>query len=166
MTYPIDYWRDNPDAPYAALMEIVAAYCHPENMDWPGLHDLVNDPAKYNAEDDVRRFKRELHELLTDPDKIPRAALSDAADFGDGTEERFLKRLWRELYPDEPVPGGDEEFRNDLIAVMRGEKNLYDTTVSEYTAYYSRLGMTHPEFARLVWQKKYPDEPLPVESGE
>jgi len=162
VSFDVDYWKDDPDAPFAVLLETVNVYCHPENMDWDGLRDLIAHPAKYNAEEDVARFKRELHELLTDPDKIPRAALSDAAGYGDGTPERFLRRLWRELYPDEPVPGGDEEFRNDLIAVMKGEKDLYDTTVKAYTEFYDDTGMSDQEYARMIWQKKYPDEPPPV----
>ena len=166
MSFDVDYWKDDPDAPFAVLLETVNVYCHPENMDWDGLRDLIAHPAKYNAEEDVARFKRELREALEDPNRIPGNAthktLFRAAEYGDGTDERFLKRLWRELYPDEPVPGGDEEFRTDLIAVMRGEKRLSHSSIRPYSQHYLRSGMSDPEFARMVWQKKYPDEPPPV----
>ena len=42
---------------------------------------------------------------LTDPGRLPDDELFKAVDYGDGSDERFLRRLWDDLYGDEPVAG-------------------------------------------------------------
>lgn len=42
---------------------------------------------------------------LTDPGRLPDDELFKAVDYGDGSDERFLRRLWDNLYGDEPVVG-------------------------------------------------------------
>ena len=34
----------------------------------------------------------------------PEGALARATEYEDGSQEKFLARLWRDLYPDEPLP--------------------------------------------------------------
>jgi hypothetical protein len=40
---------------------------------------------------------------LDSPGELPDDELSDAVEYDDGSDERFLRRLWRDLYGDEPV---------------------------------------------------------------
>ena len=50
-------------------------------------------------------FKAELREALADPGALPDDELFKAVDYADGSDERFLRRVWRDLYGDEPVGG-------------------------------------------------------------
>jgi hypothetical protein len=42
---------------------------------------------------------------LREPRQLPGDELFKAVDYGDGSDERFLRRLWRDLYGDESVTG-------------------------------------------------------------
>lgn len=95
------YWRDNPDTPFGVLLDTVEAYCHPEAYD-EAYDDLI---CRVREDDEgVRRFKEQLGAALRDPAALPEDALFTAAQYGDGSDEAFLRRLWRDLYPDEPIP--------------------------------------------------------------
>jgi hypothetical protein len=66
------------------------------------------------------------------------------------------------LYHGEPVPGGDDEFREDLRKLIHREVDRVPNTVD----YYVPLPLpTDPDdlraVGRQVWQRFYPDEPLP-----
>jgi len=50
-------------------------------------------------------FKAELRQALREPRQLPGDELFKAVDYGDGSDERFLRRLWRDLYGDESVTG-------------------------------------------------------------
>lgn len=53
------------------------------------------------------RFKDEFRRLLSgELDQLPKGALGMAAESEDGSDEAFLRRLWHELYGDEPVTAG------------------------------------------------------------
>jgi hypothetical protein len=53
----------------------------------------------------MRLFKDELRRVLTgDTEGLHPDAIFTAACYGDGTDEAFTRRLWRQLYPGEPVP--------------------------------------------------------------
>jgi len=96
------FWQDQPDAPYATLLGIIEAHCHPE-MD----EDAYPDLQRVAQQPDVPRmniFKRELREVIIDPSVIPPGSLEAASEYDDGSDEKFLARLWRDLYPDEPLP--------------------------------------------------------------
>jgi hypothetical protein len=47
-------------------------------------------------------FREELREALADPSRLPDDELSRAAQYDDGSSQAFLRRLWRDLYGDEP----------------------------------------------------------------
>jgi hypothetical protein len=154
------YWRKNPEAPFYELLSTVNSYCHPESGDMEELAEIIKLPE--TGEWRIR-FKEEHRMALLDPSQIPHPkALSRAAGYDDGNDLRFLRRLWRDLYPDEPVPGGDDEFREDLRKLIHGEVNRVPTTVDYYVP--SPLP-TDPDdlqaAGRQVWQRFYPDEPLP-----
>ena len=49
-------------------------------------------------------FKSELRQALADPSQLPEDELLQCAvEYTDGSDEAFLRRLWRDLYGDEPV---------------------------------------------------------------
>ncbi|HEV2251959.1 MAG TPA: hypothetical protein VGS06_02075 [Streptosporangiaceae bacterium] len=99
------YWAKHPDGPFATLLAVAATYCHPEAYD--GAYSDLIDRAQSPEPDDeeIRVFKAELREALTDPGRLPDDELFKAVDYGDGSDEGFLRRVWRDLYGDEPVAG-------------------------------------------------------------
>lgn len=164
MTYGYRYWLDDPDAPFATLLDLLETYLEPEGPDYEGLQQLARDPASYNAEDTMRKFKEQLREALADTSQIPgEETLHSVAHFVEGNDERFLRRLWRDLYPGEPVPGGDDEFRDDLRQVIHGEVDRLPWTVYAYRFQYdaSISDSGDAAFGRRIWQDLYPDEPVP-----
>jgi hypothetical protein len=99
------YWAKNPSGPFATLIEVAATYCHPEA--YSGSYADLIDRARSPEPDDyeIRVFKEQLGEALADPGLLPDDELFKAVDYGDGSDEKFLRRLWRDLYGDEPVGG-------------------------------------------------------------
>ncbi|MGH3205871.1 MAG: hypothetical protein ACRDOA_15840 [Streptosporangiaceae bacterium] len=99
------YWAKHPHGPFATLIAVAATYCHPEAYD--GAYADLIDRARAPEPDDeeIRVFKAELREALSDPGRLPDDELFKAVDYGDGSDERFLRRVWRDLYGDEPVAG-------------------------------------------------------------
>lgn len=97
------YWQYEPDAPFATLLGIIEAHCHPEAYDeaYEDLQKVVKRPDRGPV---WYEFKDELREAIRDPNQIPAGALRTAAQYDDGSPEKFLARLWRDLYPDEPLP--------------------------------------------------------------
>ena len=51
----------------------------------------------------IRVFREELREALSDPARLPDNELFKAVDFGDGSDQAFLRRLWHDLYSNEPT---------------------------------------------------------------
>lgn len=96
------YWRDDHSAPWATLLRVVDTYCHPERAD--DAYERLQHLAKHADTERMRAFKQELRDAIRDPARIPEGALSRAADYDDGSDIKFLTRLWRDLYPDEPIP--------------------------------------------------------------
>lgn len=161
MTYARGYWLEDSDAPFAALLQVVDAYCHPEYGDYDELKEAARNPERDSR---MPKFKEQLRDALADPSQIPgKDTLHDAAHFSDGTDERFLRRLWRDLYPGEPVPGGDEEFREQMRQLIHGEVDDVPDTVDYYDDWPPRRRT--PEelraLGREIWQKFYPEEPVP-----
>lgn len=102
------FWQDDPDAPFATLLGIVEGSCHPEA--WEDAYEDLQRIAREHADTaEMTRFKAELRQAIRDPGQIPDGALYRAAQYADGSESRFLARLWRDLYPDEPLPAGTKE---------------------------------------------------------
>lgn len=97
------FWAEDHDAPWATLLRIVETYCHPEAYD-EAYEDLQAVVARPTHKPIFDRFKEELREAIRDPGQVPEGALSQAAQYSDGSPEKFLARLWRDLYPDEPLP--------------------------------------------------------------
>jgi hypothetical protein len=102
MGYPDYYWQRDKDAPFAFFTGVINAYCHPESGgDGQELADWVRRPGPSEKAD---RFKDEFRRLLSgELNTLPEYALFTAAEYEDGSDEAFLRRLWQELYGDEPV---------------------------------------------------------------
>lgn len=91
----------NPDGPFATLIRVAATYCDPE-VD-AGAYDDLKYLACQDDDAELRVFKAELREALADPRRLPDDELFRAVDYSDGSDEKFLRRLWHDLYGDEPV---------------------------------------------------------------
>jgi hypothetical protein len=91
------YWERHPDGPFATLIAVATTYLDPENYDLDSLKRL----AKRDDDHEMRVFKAELREALRDPSKLPGDELSESVEYTDGSDEAFLRRLWRDLYGDE-----------------------------------------------------------------
>jgi hypothetical protein len=95
------YWERHPDGPFATLIAVAVTYCSPDAdaEDYERLKRL----AKRSGDQQMRVFKAELRRALADPSQLPEGELDDAVEYNDWGDEEFLRRLWRDLYGDEPV---------------------------------------------------------------
>jgi hypothetical protein len=93
------YWERHPDGPFATLIAVATTYLDPENYDLDSLQRL----AKREDDEEMRVFKSELREALRDPSQLPGDELSESVEYTDGSDEAFLRRLWHDLYGDEPL---------------------------------------------------------------
>jgi hypothetical protein len=99
------YWERHPDGPFATLIAVAATYCSPDAYDG-AYEDLVSRArSPQTADDEMRIFKAELREALADPGQLPAGELDDAVEYDDGSDEKFLRRLWHDLYGNEPIAG-------------------------------------------------------------
>jgi hypothetical protein len=97
------YWERHPEGPFATLIAVAASYCSPDAYNG-AYDDLVRRARSPEADDDeMRVFKAELRQALTDPSQLPGNELSAAVEYDDGSDQKFLHRLWRDLYGDESV---------------------------------------------------------------
>jgi hypothetical protein len=97
------YWERHPDGPFATLIGVAATYCSPDAdaEDYEHLKRL----ARRKDDQEMRVFKAELQQALADLSKLPEGELDDAVEYNDESDEKFLRRLWRDLYGDEtPAP--------------------------------------------------------------
>ena len=99
------YWERHPDGPYATLIAVAATYCSPDAYDG-AYEDLVSRARSPRPDDEeMRVFKAELRQAIADPSQLPDDELSEAVEYSDGRDEKFLRRLWHDLYGDEePAP--------------------------------------------------------------
>jgi hypothetical protein len=95
------YWAKHRDGRFATLIRVAATYCAPE-QDADAYEDLKY-LARLDDDAEMRVFKQELREALADPRRLPGDELFWAVSYEDGSDEKFLPRLWRDLYGDEPI---------------------------------------------------------------
>ncbi len=99
------YWERHPDGQFATLIAVAATYCSPEAYDG-AYQDLISRAwAPDPGDEEILAFTAELQKALADPGRLPDDELSDAAGYADGSDEAFLRRLWHDLYGDQPSPG-------------------------------------------------------------
>jgi len=97
------YWERHPDGPFATLIAVAATYCSPDaDVD---DYDRLKRLAKREDNEQMRVFKAELRQALTDPSQLPAGELDDAVEYDDGSDEKFLRRLWHDLYGDASIVG-------------------------------------------------------------
>jgi hypothetical protein len=89
-------------ASFATLVRIAGTYCHPEAGE--EAYEDLRRLARREGDEDMVRFKHELRDALAELPGPVRVALYDRVQYDDGSAVKFLRRLWRDLYPDEPVP--------------------------------------------------------------
>lgn len=96
----------NRDEPFATLTSYVATYFNPETQ--PAAVDRLRSAVHRPIEDqhiDTRTFVEELRRVLSgDTELLSENALFDVTHYYDRTDEAFLKRVWGELFPEEPLP--------------------------------------------------------------
>ena len=70
----------------------------------------IAGPAWREDDLEMRAFKAELREDVIRPERVPGRELSKDVQYEDGRPAAFLRRLWRDLYGDEPpgAPGPPE----------------------------------------------------------
>jgi hypothetical protein len=97
------YWERHPDGPFATLISVAATYCSPDadHDDFERLKRL----ARREGDQQMAVFKTELRRALADPGQLPPGELDEAVEYSEESDEKFLRRLWRDLYGDEPVAG-------------------------------------------------------------
>jgi hypothetical protein len=95
------YWERHPDGPFATLIAIAATYCDPEQSE--GAYESLKRLAQRKDDKEMQVFKSELRQALADPSQLPEDELSEAVEYTDGSDEAFLRRLWRDLYGDELI---------------------------------------------------------------
>lgn len=118
------YRERHRDGRFVTLIAVAATYLNPENYDLDSLKHL----ARREDDEEMRVFKSELRQALVDPSQLPGDKLRESVEYPDGSDEAFLRRLWHELYGDEPlqVPHGlsdpDQEFgerdTKELLAMV------------------------------------------------
>ncbi len=97
------YWERHPDGPFATLIAVAATYCSPDAD--AGDYGRLKRLAKREDNQQMAVFKAELREALTDPSRLPAGELDDAVEYDDGSDDKFLRRLWHDLYGEEPIAG-------------------------------------------------------------
>jgi hypothetical protein len=100
-------WVRDGEKPFGTLLSHLGTYVHPEvhYKNFPVLKQACGRPVLSAV---TMRFKDELRQVIVgDRDELPEGAIAKAAEYDDGSEEAFVKRLWTELFPDEPLPTKD-----------------------------------------------------------
>ena len=95
----------HPCGPFGTLIDVAATYCSPDAD--PGDYERLKRLAARKDDQQMRVFKAELRQALADPGQLPRGELDTAAEYSDENDEKFLRRLWRDLYGGEAVPDSD-----------------------------------------------------------
>jgi len=119
------YWNRHPDGPFATLIAVAATYCAPEAYD--GAYDDLISRARAPGpgDEEIGAFKAELQQALADPGQLPADELFDAVDYGDGSDEAFLRRLWHNLYGDQPGAGASHDRTLDAASCEDLAGRLY-----------------------------------------
>jgi Immunity protein Imm1 len=98
------YWLADSTAPYATVLRLIQAHCHPDVEQQAQAALCARAAAADPADTEIGVFKADLRRLLTgDLPQLPAGALDAAAQCHEGNDEEFLLRLWRDLYGDAPI---------------------------------------------------------------
>lgn len=98
------YWLDDPTVPFGTLLTIASNYCNPEDPD--AYDSLLRQARNRPDHEKIQRLKAEMRSVLEgDTEGLHPDALFSAASYSDGSDVEFLRRLWTDLFPQEPMPG-------------------------------------------------------------
>ena len=103
------YWERDPGAPFGILIRLATTYLHPEADQLEELQLRAQRPG----DEEMRAFKAELRAAVSDPGQVPGDELSRHVEYEDGSPGAFLRRLWRDLYGEEPPAAADGLFAPD-----------------------------------------------------
>ncbi len=101
-----DIWVRDREKPFGTLLSYCRTYLHPDDY-YGGLEQLRYACNLPEAEQlaDTKQFLVELRRVIVgDTEGLPKGALSKAAQYDDGSDDAFVKRVWTELFPGEPLP--------------------------------------------------------------
>jgi hypothetical protein len=84
---------------------VAAAYCSPDAYDGAYADLISRARAPDPGDEEIRAFTAELRQALADPG-LPPGELFHGVGYGEGSDEAFLRRLWQDLYGDQPSSGG------------------------------------------------------------
>lgn len=100
------YWLEDETVPFATFLRMIQTFYHPEIRD-DNFAELVQLAHDGGGGEKMVVFKRELARLVGgERDGLSPDAISVAAGYDEwATDEEFLRWLWRQLYPDESLPG-------------------------------------------------------------
>jgi hypothetical protein len=104
------YWKRDPGAPFGLLIRIATACLHPE----AGQLGELQLRARRPGDEEMRAFKAELRAAVSDPGRVPGDELSRHVECEDGSPGAFLRRLWRDLYGEEPPAAAGGLLAPDL----------------------------------------------------
>jgi len=110
------YWERHPDGPFATLAPTT-----------------ISSAGRGHPNPTTRRSghsKAELQRALADPGQLPGDELFHAVDYGDGSDETFLRRLWHDLYGDQPGAGADPHRALDAASCDDLAGRLYGLLIS------------------------------------
>ena len=109
------YWKRRPGGPFVTLIRISTTYLRPEADDLESLQELVVSSDR----PEIHAFKTELRQAIAHPGQVPGDEFFSHVQYDDGSDEAFLKRLWRGLYGDEPVTATRGPQRRDGVMVQQ-----------------------------------------------
>ncbi len=163
------YWERHPDGPFTTLIAVAATYFTPEAYD--GAHDDLISRARAPEPDDeeIRAFTAELQQALAAPGQRPGDELFAAVDYGDGSDEAFLRRLWRDLYGDQPGAQASphraldtayyEDLAGRLYGLLIGLEDRLDRGAARQLHHFIEVGeydLALEEIAGALAQAKVP----------
>jgi hypothetical protein len=90
------------DRTFATLVGVAGTYCHAEADE--DAYAALRRRARRPDDEEMARFESELRDALTWLPAAAGLALYSRVRYEDGSTPAFLRRLWRDLYPDMPVP--------------------------------------------------------------
>jgi hypothetical protein len=85
------YWMRHPDGPFVTLIAVATTYLHPEADELELLQEHAKDD---DSDPEMRVFKAELRQAITHPGQLPDDELYSHVQYDDGSDEKFLRRLW------------------------------------------------------------------------
>lgn len=155
MKHSKHYWHegDTSTVEFGWLYRSLEGFLHPEVNDFDALYRFTrsDDPAAI-------QFKQQLQVAIENFDDEIDYHLDYTTAYDDGSGDRYLRRVWRDLYPGEPVPGGDSEFREALRRTILG----HVTELPAILDYYIDFDLDDfKKPASALWKRHFPDETVP-----